>query len=385
MASYLFLTWHKWGHIEPVLPLARGLSRRGHRVVFCVTDSTFVEPIKERGFEAIAPFEHIWPRGYLHNRPTNRFPHGDYGPRDADEHFREWLGAKWITDGNLLELLIEQQFDAVFIDIQHQAIVLNLVHNRVRTVRLRITTAPADMVSIAPPLGLLAPEVVLWPEALTALNPSSGKLGARLFAEAARKLPTERYFVGSWIDFERPDVPFPWERLRPNTDLVYFSFGTEMWRHRDAPDLLRRCVEAAGAMPEVDVVFAAGRPANQLGELPSNVIAVERAPQLKLLERAAVYLTHCGASSIKESVHFGVPMVAIPVYFDQPLNAEMLEARGLGVKLDFRRCTPSDVARAIDDVRKDPRYRDAVHKIQAQIAANTSFERTMALLEKLAA
>ena len=56
----------------------------------------------------------------------------------------------------------------------------------------------------------------------------------------------------------------------------------------------------------------------QIGPVPSNAIVVQQAPQLELLKRATVCITHAGLNTVLESLAQGVPQVAIPITYDQP-------------------------------------------------------------------
>ena len=57
---------------------------------------------------------------------------------------------------------------------------------------------------------------------------------------------------------------------------------------------------------------------DQFASLPRDPITVPFAPQLELLKRAAVCITHAGLNTALESLTNGVPMVAIPITNDQP-------------------------------------------------------------------
>ena len=79
-------------------------------------------------------------------------------------------------------------------------------------------------------------------------------------------------------------------------------------------------LEAASQFPEMQMVLSVGRNFNpdDLGQIPSNTIVVRAAPQIDLLKRAALSITHAGLNTALEALAQGVPMVAIPVGFDQP-------------------------------------------------------------------
>ena len=59
------------------------------------------------------------------------------------------------------------------------------------------------------------------------------------------------------------------------------------------------------------------------------------APQAKILGHSSTggFVSHCGWNSIIESMKFGVPIIAMPMHLDQPLNARLVEAVGVGVEV----------------------------------------------------
>ena len=69
----------------------------------------------------------------------------------------------------------------------------------------------------------------------------------------------------------------------------------------------------------------------QIGPVPSNVIIVNQAPQLELLKRASVCITHAGLNTVLESLAQGVPQPAIPVTFEQLGIAANIVKRCFGV------------------------------------------------------
>jgi zeaxanthin glucosyltransferase len=70
-----------------------------------------------------------------------------------------------------------------------------------------------------------------------------------------------------------------------------------------------------------------------LGAVPSNVIVVDQAPQIELLKRATLCITHAGLNTALESLAYGVPMVAIPIGYDQFGVAARIAYHGVGESL----------------------------------------------------
>lgn len=59
------------------------------------------------------------------------------------------------------------------------------------------------------------------------------------------------------------------------------------------------------------------------------------APQAMILRHSSIggFLSHCGWSSVLESMTFGVPIIAMPMHLDQPLNARLVVEVGVGLEI----------------------------------------------------
>jgi MGT family glycosyltransferase len=142
------------------------------------------------------------------------------------------------------------------------------------------------------------------------------------------------FYVGSSFPAgDRGDeMAFPFDRLRPGTQKVYMSMGSQIYYH---PQLF---AAVAAALPDEDIqlIFSI----NELyhttfrDELPSNVIAVPYAPQLAVLQQVQLVITHGGANSVMESLANGVPVALLPVCNDQFLQAQFVTRAGAGIVLD---------------------------------------------------
>ena len=106
-------------------------------------------------------------------------------------------------------------------------------------------------------------------------------------------------------------MDFPWERLT-GEPLIYASMGTIL---NGRVDVFRTIVVALTKHRDLQLVLSAGDQIDpeQIGPIPNNAIIVKRAPQLELLKRASVCITHAGLNTVLESLTQGVPQVAIPV------------------------------------------------------------------------
>jgi len=71
---------------------------------------------------------------------------------------------------------------------------------------------------------------------------------------------------------------------------------------------------------------------SQLGEFPQNYLVKSFLPQLKILKRANVFITHAGFNSVNEALYFGVSMLALPQVNDQHKVDKRLVSMELGMK-----------------------------------------------------
>jgi len=149
--------------------------------------------------------------------------------------------------------------------------------------------------------------------ARTALLPPHAFLGSAVRDEA---LPAD---IAEWLSAPS-DMP-----------VVYVSFGSFL---SVRADVQARVVAALRRM-EVRVALAigSGDPA-VVGELPSHWLVREYLPQVRLLRRAALAVTHGGNNSVTEALTCGVPMLVLPFSTDQFAGAAAVENAGLGLVLD---------------------------------------------------
>jgi zeaxanthin glucosyltransferase len=198
------------------------------------------------------------------------------------------------------------------------------------------------------------PELVLSPEAL----------------DFPRPREPLRHFVES-LDLARSEPPFDWGRLPQDKPLVYCALGGQLYRAGDTPGFLRRVVTAFATRPDLRLLLATGnhlRP-DELRDVPSNVLVVQRAPQLGVLKRARLMITHGGLGSVKECIAHGVPMLVFPLDVDQPGNAARVAHHGLGLAGDVAKTGGRELLRMVDRVLTEPAFAAQSAKFRDQLLA----------------
>jgi zeaxanthin glucosyltransferase len=192
------------------------------------------------------------------------------------------------------------------------------------------------------------------------------------------ELPADFHFVGPLHQrMDREETSFPWERLdgRP---IVYASMGTLQNRL----DWIFEVILKACAGENVQLVLSlGGRPARFDGP-GGDAVIVNYCPQIQLLQRTAVCITHAGLNTALESLAQGVPMVAIPITNDQPGVAARIAWSGTGVVLPPKRLNASRLAEALVRVLTIPSYRENALRLSKEINQLNALERASEIVER---
>ena len=92
-------------------------------------------------------------------------------------------------------------------------------------------------------------------------------------------------------------------------------------------------------------------------ELADNMVGEEFLPQASILPQVDLVITHGGNNTVTECLHFGKPMVVLPLFWDQYDNAQRLDETGFGVRLATYDHEPAELRAAIDRLLGDEALR----------------------------
>jgi MGT family glycosyltransferase len=110
--------------------------------------------------------------------------------------------------------------------------------------------------------------------------------------------------------------------------LIYLSLGSLGGADID---LMRRLVDVLSRTPHRYVVSKGPR-ADEL-ELPATMVGEQFLPQTTVIPQVDAVITHGGNNTTTEALHFGKPMILLPLFWDQYDNAQRMDELGLGVRL----------------------------------------------------
>jgi MGT family glycosyltransferase len=197
-----------------------------------------------------------------------------------------------------------------------------------------------------------------------------------------KELPANFHYTGPFIEpAARRQIPFEMSRLN-GKPLVYASLGTLQNRHAE---LFRNIAGACARLDVQLVITLGGRALPGMDDLPGDPIVLDFAPQLELLQHAALTVTHGGLNTTLESLSYGVPLVAVPITNDQPGVAARIKWHGLGEVVNLSQATVENLTQAIRSVLTVPSYRKRARDILATIRETDALDVTARLIEDLIA
>nr|QNH67986.1 UDP-glucuronosyltransferase-like protein 4 [Brachionus koreanus] len=170
-------------------------------------------------------------------------------------------------------------------------------------------------------------------------------------------------------DKQLDEILTSFEIINPNNEikqsskkLIYASLGT-LFNYK--VDVFEKILESTNILNEsinLTLLVSCGKlTMNYLQEkikngyfIPKNVILVEFAPQVEILKRASLFITHAGMNSCSEAIHFGVPVICLPLKADQPLCAiRLADDLKLGARLDSNKFSSQELSDAVSLILND--------------------------------
>ncbi|WP_373543005.1 nucleotide disphospho-sugar-binding domain-containing protein [Chamaesiphon sp.] len=199
------------------------------------------------------------------------------------------------------------------------------------------------------------------------------------FEYPRQNLPAYFHFTGPYHNqTSRKQVDFPWDKLT-GKPLIYASMGT---LQNQLSEVFLAIASACVGLDAQLVISLGGASLESLPELPGDPLVVSYAPQLALLERAAVAITHAGMNTALECLTYGVPMVAIPITNDQPGVAARIAWTGAGEIVPLSKLTAVRLQTALTSILTTPSYRQNALRLQQAIATSGGVSRAADIIEQ---
>lgn len=179
------------------------------------------------------------------------------------------------------------------------------------------------------------------------------------FQPCAETFSDKYAFVGPSIR------PAEKEIQKTREKLIYISMGTV---NNDMLPFYKNCI-AAFADGEHQVIMSTGQniDQNSLGTLTYNISTYSAVDQIAVLQKADVFISHCGMNSASESLYFGVPLVMYPQTTEQGGVAERI--RQLGAGLMLKDVSPRGIRAAAEELLAGNAYKQSAEAVAAGFRA----------------
>ena len=161
--------------------------------------------------------------------------------------------------------------------------------------------------------------------------------------------------------------------------LIYFSLGS--LGSADV-QLMRRVINCLATTPYRYIVSKG--PLHDEIELAPNMAGAEFLPQTSILPSCDLAITHGGNNTVTECLHFGKPMIVLPLFWDQYDNAQRIDEVGLGIRLDTYRFTDAELHAALDRLLTDAHLRSQLTAAAATIQQRNGVRKAAELIEQTA-
>ncbi|MEV4833730.1 glycosyltransferase [Nonomuraea sp. NPDC049486] len=193
----------------------------------------------------------------------------------------------------------------------------------------------------------------------------------------ARPLGANWHRLDSSVRETDEDFELPFER-NEGASLVYFSLGS-----LGSADvgLMQRVIDVLGTTPHQYVVSMG--PLHEEIKLAGNMWGAEFLPQTKIIPQCDLVITHGGNNTTTEALHFGKPMILLPLFWDQYDNAQRVHELGYGVRLSTYAFTDEELTGALDRLLGDEEMRAKLAAAGEEIRRRDGLRKAADLIEEL--
>jgi MGT family glycosyltransferase len=169
-------------------------------------------------------------------------------------------------------------------------------------------------------------------------------------------------------------LPFP----RNDGALIYFSLGS---LGSSDVELMQRVIDVLATTPHQYIVSKG--PLHEEIKLADNMWGAEFLPQTKIVPQCDLVITHGGNNTTTEALHFGKPMILLPLFWDQYDNAQRVDELGYGVRLSTYSFTDEELTGAIAGLLGDAELRARLAAAGEEIRRRDGLRKAADLIEQL--
>ena len=391
MSKFLFVVPPFFGHINPSLSIGRTLLEKGHEVAWAGLTEIKAETIPSGGSFFILK------ESYQKNKEVIQdiIKLQDKGANlPALEALKLGLQDTYIP---FAKIMFEEL--AKLVDTYQPDVIINDCITFAGALVAHVKNIPLATITPVTPNTLhdpgTAPKVTKWVhDSIIGLQNSVGISGdeelisskeVNMFYTSQKlagykdgEYPSYMKFIGALTG--RPDnTPFDWDRFNKfNNPKIYISLGTVLIDIRK--EFFSRMIEA---LKDKNITVVVATDPSILEKWPDNFIVQSYVPQLELLKHIDVVIGHGGLNTVCDTYMNGIPMLIIPIAFDQSHTATLIDQYGCGIRLKYKRMKTKDIEQAVDDLLYNEKYKKAAKEIQQSFIEAGGNKKAAELIESL--
>ncbi|XP_055817124.1 UDP-glucosyltransferase 29-like [Solanum dulcamara] len=374
--SILMLPWLAHGHISPFLELAKKLTNRNFHIYMCSTPinlSSIKKNVTKKYSQSIELVE-------LHLPSLPNLPPHYHTTNGLPPHLMNTLKKAFeFASPNFSKILKTLNPDLVIYDFNQPWAAKSASSMNIPAVQF-LTFSAAVLANLAllmfdkPGEKFPFPEIYLREYEMLQIKKSmeESKDVKTLVNEALRQsrdiilVKTCRDFEGKYMDYlsklvlkkivpvgllvqdtidqdDHEKIIMQWLDKKKKNSTIFASFGSEYFLTKEEIHEVAQGLELSKVNFIWVIRFPQGEENSIQDVLPQGfferigergIVLEKWAPQATILQHTSIggFVSHCGWSSFMESIKFGVPIIAMPMHIDQPINARLVEYIGMGVE-----------------------------------------------------
>ena len=203
--------------------------------------------------------------------------------------------------------------------------------------------------------------------------------------EAPRKINEKNtIFVGPCFSAKRKDVNdgFPYELINSDVKKVYVSLGTVF---NNKPEIFKKILQGF-EKENFQVIVSAGGAYSKLKKYNFNkkILIFKSVPQLEILKRVDIVISHGGNNTINETLAAGKPIIVMPIGGEQGDNASKIEYLNVGKRINIKNFTSDEVLEKVQAVLNEETYIQNANRIKEILNKTNCVDTSSKLIEWVA-
>ncbi len=365
MANILFVVPPLTGHINPLLPLAADLAKRGHRIAWAGNLDVLQKHLTTNSV--------CYPLPVVESKVIEENSHKVRGLESVKFFYEQfYLPMAQICLGPLEKIVESFAPDLIICD--HQMIAGALVARKMDIPWISTITTTASMLRTWEILDNWVADKLAQLQISYGLQeicerPDFSDYGCIVFSSKAlvgeqnEFFDAPFHFVGPSINHNRKPIEFPWHKLDHTKQKILVSLGT-VSRDRS----MRFYEVMIEALKDTDYQIIMVAPQELKNEVPGNFIVQECVPQLDLIPHMDLVVSHAGHNTVCETLSHAKPMVVAPIRDDQSVIARQVTGAGAGLSVRYGKMSAKSAHETISEVLSNPSYKHHAARIKRSFA-----------------